>query len=908
MLAKSSIVGPSLQLAPLLVVLFCVFISASPTKEPLKRFADHSLEPRYHRLPASVKPTGYNINLDLTGVFKQPSYSGTVVIDVKFFGLTRPRFSKRKPFITYTSVVADKETPIVAHEADEIVMHADEAVQIDEVEVIDMESGSPMLIEATGRDVKNQLIVLKMAKDLPKNGHRGQIRLTFRTNVRYDNHGLYFSTDSSNAHKYRHVVAKFQPTFARLALPCFDEPGLKAQFRLSFKHPAEMQAYATTERKTLNKIGDSFVESVFEETPVMPIHMVAFVVGDFDPNPLVRQPRSDLTLRFLSVPGSANKGHHALEVAEKALLDFESYIGHPFPLKKLDVVAISDTDTDNTETWGLVFIRDYLAVNDKETQEFSGISTAVNVAHVVVHQWFANLVTARWWDDLWITESVAAQKAFELVAKLYPEYDSDYYVRIGTLSKILASDQSGRKHSLSPPEDKLAQSAQIYEIFDTLTFMKSGAVARMIQDMIGEAHFKLALRKLVHDFAYGNIVFDDLKMCIEATSSSSSSFTKETMKQIDQTLRSFSKVSGYPVVNVDLGSVGTENGYVVAHLEPFQLASQPTTASQGITLKETGYKKTSGDKTATIVTNWHDWRMPLSVYVSDASSKQSEYVPMKFSSTEPRAYAKLPDWFNQDTDYLKLVPGPQLEPDISTYYRIRYSERLLRQLKNPIEQQQLGTIDRLQILDDANALVGSKLIEGNVFRDLFDWHKNENDFVMIVEMVTANKTLSTLDVGNGQPSDSLQVFQRVFVDYGFEARGDESLSEQRARSITLRALVDEGNERVIGAAIKAFDEDPDNVAPFLRDPIYVAVVKEGEQDRVQRLVEHLHETSSYEERLRLASALALTQDKQVLGDLVEFLNKRSGFKLAALQQLVKLQPMFSFGPDGYGGSKIVMSQ
>uniref|UniRef100_A0A6G1S9Q8 Aminopeptidase n=1 Tax=Aceria tosichella TaxID=561515 RepID=A0A6G1S9Q8_9ACAR len=869
-------------------------------------FVDNKVLIHHHRLPRNVIPIKYEIVLDTT---ENPSsgYSGNVTIDVKFFGPPRENGALK----LFNKLVAQclggpEECPSVpAGEPNEILMHADKLVRIKTVEVVDKTSGEQMEIVYTGRDTDQQMIMVRLANDLPTDGRLGQIKVHFTAPIRDKKGGVYLSKMRVNGETFTHLLAKFQPVFARLAMPCFDEPHLKATFRLKLRHSRQLTAYANTERERVKWIvsGDGSstlpsknVESVFKETPMMSIHMVAFVVGKFDPEPLVEQVRPNLRLRFLSPPGLASRGRFALEVAKKTILQFEEELDgeHLFPLEKLDLVTTGELDTDNLETWGLVFIRNYLVEMGADSQPFTQVNKALNVAHVVIHQWFANLITARWWNDIWITESIAAEQAYYMVEELYPEFDIDYFARLGLLKNTLDMDRPGLMHPLSPPAKDLSTPVKINELFDELTFMKSASLGRMVRSM-GSDEYNNGLKCLIARHAFKNINACNLVECFQPAvhgpappteaagspspppsectgASRSNCICTRHLSHVYLTARSFGQQSGYPIVNVDLDE---GNRRLIVYLESSSLARRELDFGQ---INEANFKTTA---------RANAWYVPLWVLVKEKGKRDDVWLRLDYDDVNV-ASVELPDWFDaKEGGYVKVAPAA----DISTYYRVRYSDRLLDLLKTPIQERELDPMHRLHILEDARGLLRANLITKDAFIKIMDWYKEEDNLAVIFLNYIALVELYRIQSDDYSlmtvPQVSSAVFQKMFAKHKFKFSGDETPIEQFIRKVALCIMIIDGNEDVIDEAVKTYeavDGDVDELPVFLRVPVYMGVAVDGTRRpvKVKELLERLEETSSLEEQMRLIEGLSRSNHGDVLKKVSEFLFKRSSIGPADL--------------------------
>ncbi|OAY71244.1 Aminopeptidase M1-B [Ananas comosus] len=248
----------------------------------------------------------------------------------------------------------------------------------------------------------------------------GELRIGFTGTLNDQMRGFYRSKYEYNGEIRNMAVTQFEAVDARRCFPCWDEPAFKATFKITLEVPSELVALSNmpvAEEKV-----DGVVKTLsFEESPIMSTYLVAIVVGLFD---YIEDNLPDGTkVRVYCQVGKSSQGKFALDVAVKSLQLYENYFAVPYPLPKLDMVAIPDFAAGAMENYGLVTYRETaLLYDDRLSSASNKQSVAITVAHELAHQWFGNLVTMEWWTHLWLNEGFASWVSYLAVDSLFPEW------------------------------------------------------------------------------------------------------------------------------------------------------------------------------------------------------------------------------------------------------------------------------------------------------------------------------------------------------------------------------------------------------------------------------------------------------------------------------------------------------
>jgi len=382
-------------------------------------------------------------------------------------------------------------------------------------------------------DAKEQA-ALTVPSRLPAGEATIHIKYTGRLND--DLRGLYLS----KANNRRYAVTQMEATDARRMFPGFDEPAYKATFALKATIDDGDHAISNGAVVSDTKGPQPGKHTVaFATTPKMSTYLVALAVGDFVCN---EGAADGIPIRICSTPDKKALTGFALESAQQVMQYYNHYYSIKYPFKKLDVVAVPDFAAGAMENTAAIFYRETLLLADNKASVGARKSIAQVLAHEMAHQWFGDLVTMRWWDDLWLNEGFANWMESKPVEAWKPEWHME-------LSEISASQNAMRLdalHSTRAVRAKAEKPAEISELFDSITYDKGAAVLRMVEAWVGEEAFRKGVNAYLEKFKYGNARAEDFWSTVAASAD----------KPVDRVMASFVDQPGVPLVNVTLGCEG----------------------------------------------------------------------------------------------------------------------------------------------------------------------------------------------------------------------------------------------------------------------------------------------------------------------------------------------------------------
>ena len=328
--------------------------------------------------------------------------------------------------------------------------------------------------------------------------------------------GLYRVESAGNAYAF----TQFESISARLAFPCFDEPRFKTPFEVTLTIPANQFAAANTPVERTFELPDGLQRISFMPTLPLPTYLVAWAIGPLDvvTGPAIApnegRPLS-IPLRGLSAKGQGERLRHALEHTGEFVLALEGYFGIPYPYRKLDLVAVPDFAAGAMENVGLITFREWLLLLDEDrVTESQRRAFAYVLAHELAHQWFGNLVTMPWWDDIWLNEAFATWMGNKVTQKLHPEYR----VELGELAsaqRAMRLDSLGSARSIRQP---IETNHDIKNAFDSITYEKGGAVLAMFERWMGADTFREGIRLYLRRHEGGTATSADLLAALDEVS------------------------------------------------------------------------------------------------------------------------------------------------------------------------------------------------------------------------------------------------------------------------------------------------------------------------------------------------------------------------------------------------------
>uniref|UniRef100_A0A8C6UFB3 Aminopeptidase n=1 Tax=Neogobius melanostomus TaxID=47308 RepID=A0A8C6UFB3_9GOBI len=393
-----------------------------------------------------------------------------------------------------------------------------------------------------------QYLVIELDAKLKKD-HMYRLSTDFVGELADDLGGFYRSEyEEDGVKRYGCCNNSMQPTDARKSFPCFDEPALKAVFNITLTHPQGTIALsngAQKEKKDIDIGGEKLIQTTFAPTEKMSTYLLAYIVSDFD---FVNNTIDGVLIRIFARKSAiaAGQGEYALNTTGPILKFFEDYYNSKYPLPKSDQIALPDFNAGAMENWGLITYRETALLYDPEfSSNGNKERIATIIAHELAHMWFGNLVTLRWWNDLWLNEGFASYVEYLGANYAEPDWGMADLIVLNDVHRVFAVDALTSSHPLSSKEEDIQRPEQISELFDAISYSKGASVLRMLSDFLTEDVFKMGLRTYLKEFAFGNTVYSDLWKHLQDAS------LPNTVADI---MNTWVLQMGFPVVTIDTAS------------------------------------------------------------------------------------------------------------------------------------------------------------------------------------------------------------------------------------------------------------------------------------------------------------------------------------------------------------------
>ena len=424
---------------------------------------------------------------------------------------------------------------------------------------------------------------LKLSQPNLENG-KHTIHINFSGNITDAMHGLYPCYFTHGGVKKQLFATQFESHHAREVFPCVDEPAAKAEYDLTLITRPRITVLGNMPVKHQEE-NDNSLTTAFEKTPRMSSYLLAFIIGELHKK--TAHTKSGVEVNVWATPAqNENTLDFALDIATRSIDFYDEYFGVKYPLPKSDHVALPDFSSGAMENWGLITYRESCLLADPElTPESSRRFIATVIAHELSHQWFGNLVTMQWWNDLWLNESFANMMEYVAIDALQPDWHMWEDFATNEVTAALRRDSLDGVQSV---QADVNHPDEISTLFDpAIVYAKGGRLLVMVRKLIGEEAFRAGLKSYFEKFAYKNTVGNDLWQELESASS----------QPIINLMNAWISQPGLPVVSVssshDAATLSQERFFIGEHQPSDALWPIPLFANQPLDVKILNQKETT---------------------------------------------------------------------------------------------------------------------------------------------------------------------------------------------------------------------------------------------------------------------------------------------------------------------------
>ncbi|XP_058444534.1 aminopeptidase N-like [Malaya genurostris] len=795
-----------------------------------------------YRLPKALRPEHYNLQVlthlgDERGFF----FSGRVLI----------------------KMICDQDTTNVTLHSKNLTLAEKD------VKLTDLSSSEPkpMEVKRVQYIVDNDYVVFHTNEPLKK-GNQYEISIPFEGSLGTGLLGYYRSSyiDQQTQKKIWLSVTQFEPTHARNAFPCFDEPAMKATFDVSLGHHKQYTALSNmpiNRTESMASTNADWVMDHFYTTVPMSTYLVAYTVNDFEYREATRKD-GDVVFKIWARRDAIDQTDYAREVGPRVTRFYEEYFAEKFPLPKIDMIAIPDFSAGAMENWGLITYRETALLYHPN------ISTASNkhrvasvIAHELAHQWFGNLVTMKWWTDLWLNEGFATYVASLGVEHLHPEWHSLEEESVDNSLGIFKFDALISSHPVSV---EIGHPNQISQIFDAISYEKGSTVIRMMHLFLGEETFRNGVRRYLKRHKYENAEQNDLWAALTEEARANGVLPKEV--DVKTVMESWTLQTGYPVIEV------TRN---------YEADTADITQIRFLSDREQQQNFTD-----------YCWWIPLT-YTSSESPD--------FETTRAR------DWMMCGANDLRKGPVKTLDDlpgkedwilfnvQLAGLYKVKYDKANYRLIVNQLTSGKYNLIslaNRAQLIDDAMDLAWTGEQEYGIAFAMINYLRQETEYIpwksALSNLNTINRLLKRTPIYG--------VF-RSYIQFIIEPIYERLQIFNENRVVTERLDATKQLVQIAAWACK-FDvgdcvqrsvalfaswmavEDPDQINPVpldLRSVVYCNAIRNGKETEWNFLWKRYLNSNVGSEKVMIIGSLACTREIWLVERFLQWsLNGTSGVR------------------------------
>ena len=685
-----------------------------------------------------------------------------------------------------------------------------------ELEIVDASlDGKALPKSAIKIDKEKELLTLALPSELPPGDHT--LALSFSGKINQQGQGLFYVRYQEQGSGVQKIMlgTQFEATDARRFFPCWDEPAFRARFQLTAVVPENWLAVSNMPIASEKKIAGG-KEVRFAATPPMSSYLNVFVAGELD---LIESRIGPTQIRVIVTKGKAELGRYALEVTAQILQYYNEYFGVSYPLPKLDQIALPGGFGGAMENWGgITYFESALLFDPKNSSAETKQNIYEVLAHEMAHQWFGDLVTMAWWDNLWLNEGFASWMGTKCTAHFNPQWEvwlrrnlpRDPTRRVGiTKEQAMEGDARSTTHPIQQP---IATEAEANSAFDDITYKKGQSFLRMLESFLGDDVFRDGIRRYIAAHEYSNSTTADLWNALSEASK----------KPVAEIAAGWTEQPGFPVVKVR------------------------READEKVRLTQERF--TVNFKNAPPL----QWKIPLTYSVIGQA-------PATLLMTGK-------------TDILQNIPADRslkLNVKGAGNYRVEYDEPSWSLLLEALPK--LSIEDRVNLLSDTWALAQADRAPISLFFGLVEKLPASTDIAEREQIVNVLDFINGLLVGNPEREKfqryARSLLRRTFETLSWDPKQGEPPTTGNLRASLIEALGDLNDPEIVAGCRERFAKylaNPASLAPDLRPAIFAIVGRYADEKTWTKLHELGLKTTSIEEKQNYYNALACATDPKLV--------------------------------------------
>ncbi|XP_048024730.1 alanyl (membrane) aminopeptidase-like b [Megalobrama amblycephala] len=680
---------------------------------------------------------------------------------------------------------------------------------------------------------ESNFLEIQLQGKLSGNGTYYDLFTAFEGELFEDLSGLYASRytnpseDEDEEDEERFLATSLlQPTDARKVFPCFDEPALKAVFEITIIHRPGTKALSNEDKKeedTIQIDGEDWVVTKFYPTPIMSTYLLAFTISDFESKRVPSRTIINIYARKEAI--KAGHADYAAEITHGILTHYESIFELNYPLKKLDQIALPDFGVGAMENWGFISYQESGLLYDEDTgSTFDKEWVATLIAHELAHQWFGNLVTMSWWNDLWLNEAFATYMSYTGVERA--GWDLKDLIVLREIQSAFHVDSLNSSHPLSLHENDVQTFSEIIELFDDITYSKGAAVLRMLSAFMNEGAFMKGIRTYLKQFQYSNTVYKDLLDCLQ----------KETKQDLEAFMSTWVEQVGYPVITII-----TQTG--------------ETTQEQFLLKQEAG----------------HDipWQVQITYIKSNNFDVKTDLLIQKGPVKRQHFMLSEDEWLLANINCIG-------------FYRVNYDEENWNKLQMQLERNynDIPLINRGQLIDDAFNLARAHRLNVTIALSLTKYLVNDTEYIPW-ESALKNLEHFVLMFDRSEVYGPISKYLRkqvtglyeYFEEYTNNGTIPESHTDQYNQVNAISVACSNGLPQCITMATSLFEDYKNGtnmIHPNLRRAIYCSAIAAGDEDDWEFVWNKYQRATVAAEKDKLRYALSCTKEIWLLNRYLEY--------------------------------------